>query len=211
MSEESNVVPADPGSDPAAGTSEPPETTGDSSPSPDPATIESRRRELQSQLDRERAKSGRLEAQIRELQSTGTAAAAAGEGLTEDSVSRIVAGALQRERAKVEFASRASETYPNASPDVLADLSQYRTVDEMELALARSHDAGSAQLRVLQEQVEAGLRARFGEHATAPPDGGPPPGAGDQLTAASVRGMSLKELLDPKVGEQLERLSRSVE
>lgn len=174
-----------------------------------PASVsddEKRRRELQSQLDRERAKTARLEAELR-ARETATPEAGDGTVVDEAQVGRMVAASIARETAKAELASSARERYPNADPQLLADLSRYRSAEELEVTLARSHEQRANDVRTLTEQVEQEVRARLGSAVTAPDGGGQPPAAGDELTVAGVKGMGLEALLAAD-DSQLEQLSR---
>jgi hypothetical protein len=168
---------------------------------------EKRRRDLQSQLDRERAKTARLEAELR-AQQTPTDDGD-GDGRPDPvAVDRMVAASIARETAKADLARDARERYPNADPQLLADLSRYRSAEELEVTLARSHEQRSNDVRTLTEQVEQEVRARLGQTVTAPDGGGQPPAAGDELTVAGVKGMGLEELLDPANDDRIAALSR---
>jgi len=190
---------------PADGSGGAPDGTGDASPGAVDAD-EKRRRDLQSQLDRERAKSARLEAELRAASSDPDGTPAAGV-VDEAQVGRMVAATIARETAKADLARSARERYPHADPQLLADLSAFRSPEELELALARSHELRSNDVRAITESVEQEVRARLG-NVQPPPDGsGPPPSAGDELTVGAVEGMGLEALLDPKLDEPLRNLS----
>lgn len=122
-------------------------------------------------------------------------------------MSRMVAASIARETAKADLARSARERFPHADPQLLADLSNFRSAEELELALARSHELRSNDVRAITESVEQEVRARLGTTVTAPDGGGPPPAAGDELTVGSVRSMGLEALLDPKLDEPLRQLS----
>jgi hypothetical protein len=122
-------------------------------------------------------------------------------------VGRMVAATIARETAKADLARTARERFPHADPQLLADLSTYRSPEELEVALARSHELRSNDVRALTEQVEQEVRARLGGVVTAPDGGGPPPAAGDELTVGSVGSMGLEALLDPALDEPLKKLS----
>jgi hypothetical protein len=180
--------------------------TGDASPG-QLDDGERRRRDLQSQLDRERARTARLEAELRAASDTGPDSQDGTGPVDEAAVGRMVAATIARETAKADLARTARERFPHADPQLLADLSRFRSAEELEVALARSHEARTEDVRNLTEQVEQEVRARLGGAVTAPDGGGPPPAAGDDLTVGAVQSMGLEALLDPAMDGPLKKLA----
>jgi len=191
----------------SAGTAPTPTPTPDTSGQPDAA--EQRRRALQSDLDREKARSAQLEQEL--AQARAERESAAGTTVDGASLAAIVRETVRRSSEINAIAERARTAYPHASAGILAQRDTFDAPEAFELALKESHEAEKARVDQQREALAAEIREEYGIKLSGSSAGGNANVAtpADQLTPAQVVNASAAELRDMD-DAQLKALAHSL-
>lgn len=167
---------------------------------------ESRRRDLQSQLDKERAEVARLKAA--EAARAEQQPPASG-GLTEEAVARIVTERVQSALSQREQVNAVAARYPDVD---VARLGTFESVDALEAAAATAQERENARKGEIEKRIEADVLERYRAKYGALPSPAPVTGeSGTQpkLTAEQVASMTMAEQLEAGItDEDLAKLSR---
>ncbi len=184
MSETSTASTENPAGGSSGGTGGTPTPTPDTSGQPDAAEL--RRRALQSDLDREKARNAALEQEL----ATARAEKESGSGTTLDasSIAAVVRETVRRSQEINSISEKAKTAYPHASAGILAQRDTFESPEAFELALKESHEAEKARVDAQREAIAAEVRAEYGIKLAGAAAGGNANVAtqADQLTVAQV-------------------------
>jgi hypothetical protein len=189
----------------SAGSGGSPEPTPGAPGQPDAAEV--RRRALQSDLDRERARAAQLEKDLAEARASSETS----QGLDAASIRSIMAETMRRSAEINSVAEQAKTDYPLANPGLLAKRDEFESPEAFKLALKTSHEEMKAREDAMREKLAAEIREEYGIKLRGSSAGGNENVAtqADQLTAAQVASADIHTLREMD-DAALKRLAHSL-